>query len=153
MHVTLAFIGNVPDDRLADVVAAAHDAAASRTPFELRLAGLGTFPERGAAHVVWLGFADAAPLIDLADRARAALTTHSVDFDGKPFRPHLTLARVRDDADRVEQRDIAQAIRGATPPAGSFRVDALDVIQSVLSPKGPRYTSRATVSFGVGGTR
>ena len=153
MHITLAFIGNVADDRLADIVAAANDAAAGTASFELRLAGLGTFPERGAAHVVWLGFADAAPLIALADRARAALATHSVDFDGKPFRPHLTLARVRDDADRVEQRDIAQAIRGATPPAGSFRVDALDVIQSVLSPKGPRYTSRATVSLEAGGTR
>jgi len=152
MHVTLAFIGNVADDRLADVVAAANDAAEGTPSFDLRLAGLGTFPERGAAHVVWLGFADAAPLIRLADRARAALATHSVEFDAKPFRPHLTLARVRDDADRVEQRDIAQAIRDATPPAGSFRVDALDVIQSVLSPKGPRYTSRATVSL-VGGTR
>ena len=150
MHVTLAFIGSVPDATLADAASAAGEAAAASRAFELRLGTLGQFPERGSPHVVWLGFTDPAPLVDLADRARRSLTAHGVAFDDKPFRPHLTLARVREEADRVELRDLAVALRGATAPAGTFVVDAVHVIESTLSPKGPRYTARATAAL-VGG--
>lgn len=153
MHVTLAFVGRVPDSSLDDVVAAAGEAVAGAPAFTLELGALGQFPERGRPHVVWLGFADSAPLVDLAERARRTLETHAVAFDDKPFRPHLTLARVRDDADRVAERDLSIALRAAVPPRGSFVVDAIRVVESVLSPKGPRYTDRATLSLEVGRTR
>lgn len=152
MHVTLAFIGNVPEERLPAAIAAANEAAAPTHAFTLRLGTLGRFPERGNPHVVWLGFEDPAPLVELAERTRSALAAHDVRFDEKPFRPHLTLARVRDDADRVEARDVSVALRAARAPLGEFAVDAVHVIESVLSPKGPRYTSRATAPL-VGGTR
>ena len=150
MHVTLAFIGSGPEATLTDATAAATEAARATRAFELRLGTLGQFPERGRAHVVWLGFSEPAPLVDLADRVRRSLSAHGVAFDDKPFRPHLTLARVREDADGVEQRDLAVALRGATPPSGTFAVDAVHVIESTLSPKGPRYTARATAAL-VGG--
>src|SRR5690242_56095 len=102
MHVTLAFIGNVPEPTLGDATDAAREAADATRAFELRVAGLGQFPERGRPHVVWLHFADPAPLTDLAERVRRSLTARGVSFDEKPFRPHLTLARVREEADRVE---------------------------------------------------
>lgn len=150
MHVTLAFIGNVPEAALADATAAANEAARATRAFELRLGALGQFPERGRAHVVWLGFTDPAPLVELAGHVRRSLTAHGVSFDDKPFRPHLTLARVREEADRVELRDLAVALRAAAAPSGTFTVDAVHVIESTLSPKGPRYTARATAAL-VGG--
>jgi RNA 2',3'-cyclic 3'-phosphodiesterase len=148
MHVTLAFVGNVPESTLADATAAANEAADATPSFTLRIGALGQFPERGRPHVVWLGFTEPAPLTDLAARTRGALTAHGVSFDDKPFRPHLTLARVREEADRVEVRDLAIALRSAKPPLGTFTVDALHVIESTLSPKGPRYTARATAALG-----
>ena len=150
MHVTLAFIGNVPEATLADATAAATEAAETTPAFQLRVAGLGQFPERGRPHVVWLGFTDPAPLIDLAERARRSLTARDVPFDAKPFRPHLTLARVREESDRIEVRDLTIALRSAKAPEAAFAVDALQVIESTLSPKGPRYTARSTAAL-VGG--
>ena len=151
MHVTLAFVGSVEAPILVDAAAAAHEAASATRAFELGLGTLGQFPERGRAHVVWLGFADPGPLVDLAERARRSLTAHGVSFDEKPFRPHLTLARVREDADRVELRDLTIALRGAKAPSGTFAVDTVHVIESTLSPKGPRYTARATAALMGGG--
>ena len=150
MHVTLAFVGNVPETTLGDAAAAAKEAADATRAFELRVAGLGQFPERGRPHVVWLGFTEPGPLVDLAERTRRALAARGVPFDDKPFRPHLTLARVRDEADRVEVRDLAVALRRTKAPTGTFAVDAVHVIESTLSPKGPRYTGRATAAL-VGG--
>jgi len=147
MHVTLAFIGNVPEETLADATAAATEAAEATRVFQLRVAGLGQFPERGRPHVMWLGFTDPAPLIDLAERARRSLTARGVPFDAKPFRPHLTLARVREEADRVEVRDLAIALRSTKAPGATFAVDALQVIESTLSPKGPRYTAHWTAAL------
>lgn len=153
MHVTLAFVGRVEEGALDEVIAAAADTARGTAAFTLELSAIGQFPERGRPHVVWLGFRDPARLVELAERARAGLRAHGITFDEKPFRPHLTLARVREDADRLAERDLTIALRAVTPPSGSFAVHALQVIESVLSPKGPRYTDRATQRFEVGRAR
>jgi 2'-5' RNA ligase len=58
LHVTLAFLGNTPDERLQEVVAAAKEAATAASPFTLAFGRAGRFPERGRPRVVWLGIAD-----------------------------------------------------------------------------------------------
>lgn len=149
LHVTLAFIGRVPDERLGDVIAATREAAAVREPFHVSLAAAGRFPEGGKPHVVWIGMTDgAAESADLAASVRRELAARELPFDDKPFRPHVTLARVKDDVDRPEARDIASAAAKLT--FAPLRWTAREVIpfESVLSPKGPKYTARATVRLG-----
>ena len=149
LHVTLAFIGRVPDERLADVIDATRAAAARLTAFDVSLASAGRFPEGGRPHVVWIGMTDgAAESAELSAGVRRELAARELPFDDKPFRPHVTLARVKDDVDRPEARDIATA--AAKLVFAPLRWTAREVIpfESVLSPKGPRYTARATVTFG-----
>jgi 2'-5' RNA ligase len=146
LHVTLAFLGWTPDERLDDVASAAREAAADVSRFQLVFEGAGRFPERGRPRVVWIGITDGAPsLAQLGNGVSAGLKRRALRFDDRPLAPHLTLARVPEDASSAEARTVGAALEGLAVPRLQFTVDGIAVIQSVLSPKGPRYTALATV--------
>lgn len=149
LHLTLAFVGTVPEDHVAGVTAAGRAAARRQRTLELRIEGIGRFPSHGRVQTVWAGIAGDLPaLAGLAERVRAELAKRDLPFDPKPFRPHLTLGRVRPSATDPEAQAIASAVAAAQVTAGlSFSATGLDVTQSRLSPKGPRYSSRATIAF------
>jgi 2'-5' RNA ligase len=149
MHVTLAFLGWTPDELLTAVVEAAGAAARSETPFDLAFSGAGRFPDRGRPRVAWLGIgAGAEPLARLATATTTELRRRELEFDDRPFAPHLTLARLRDDASGPEARTLGAAIDALEVPELRTRVDRISVVESVLSPKGPRYTARAELGLG-----
>ncbi len=152
LHVTLAFLGAVAPERLDEVAASVRDAVVGRTPFDVAFEALGRFPEAGAPRIVWLGIGrGAAELTALAERVRRSLAARGVDFDAKPFRAHVTLARVRETADRDTVRALAGIVARARAPRLGFRADGVVLFESALSPKGPRYTARAAVPLEVGG--
>ncbi|MGH2471911.1 MAG: RNA 2',3'-cyclic phosphodiesterase [Candidatus Limnocylindria bacterium] len=146
LHVTLAFLGQTPEDRLGDVTAAADEAAAPVSPFRLAFDRAGRFPERGRPRVVWLGIADGGPsVLELGAGVYEGLRGRGLRFDDRPLAPHLTLARVAEDATLAEAKAVGAAIEGLSAPTLRFDVTEIAVVQSVLSPKGPRYTALATV--------
>ena len=147
MHVTLAFLGRVPVERLPEVVDAARGAS-DASPFALTLQGVGRFPSSGAPRVAWIGMGEGATeMAALADALRRDLAARDLPFDAKPFRAHVTLARVRENVARDDLRAIRTIIEGARLRPLRFTVDALTVMESALSSKGPRYTSRASVAL------
>jgi len=149
MHLTLAFLGWTPDERLDAVTAAARAAVAGHRAFDLTLSGAGRFPPSGRPRVVWLGIGEGAPaLAALADSVTAQLRERQLTFDDRPFAPHLTLARVRDEASAPEARTVAAAIETIVVPDLRAHIDRIAVVESVLSPKGPRYTDRFEVPLG-----
>jgi 2'-5' RNA ligase len=151
MHVTLAFLGRTPDERLADVTAAAEAAASGVTAFDIELDRPGRFPASGRPRVVWLGIGAGAPtVLTLGERIRAELRRREIAMDDKPLRAHVTIGRVREDVSLVNARAIAAAVVAMRLPALRFRVDGVVVFESKLSPRGPKYTARATVPLKVG---
>jgi len=64
-----------------------------------------------------------------------------VPFDDKPFRPHVTLARVKRDIAPEAVSELVAALAALAPPLLRFPADALHLVESTLSPKGPRYSS------------
>jgi len=156
LHVTLAFIGSVGEERLPDVTAAAEAAARATPPFEIRFAGLGRFPERGPVRMVWVGTGEAAPRVErLGGVVRTELARHRVPFDQKPLRPHVTLARVREGATGPELAAIGSVLGGVRLPDGiRAAADVLHVMESTLTRTGPRYSSRARIRLtGTDGSR
>lgn len=147
LHVTLAFLGQTPDVRLGDVVAAASEGAARVSGFTLAFDRAGRFPERGRRpRVVWLGMSEGAEsVLELGVGVYAGLRTRGLHFDDRPLAPHLTLARVVEDASAPEARTVGAAVEGLQVVRLAFAVAEIAVVQSVLSPKGPRYTALATV--------
>ena len=83
LHLTLAFIGEWPED-VTPVLPAVTE------PFEIELAGPGIFPE---AKVLWAGVKPSTALDRLAGEARDRLAANRIPFDPKPFNPHITLVR------------------------------------------------------------
>jgi 2'-5' RNA ligase len=88
----------------------------------------------------------------LALGVRRVLGSREIRFDDKPFRAHVTLARVKETADRATARAVAAASERVRLPPLRFDVEQIVVFESVLSPKGARYTSRAVVPLRAGGT-
>jgi 2'-5' RNA ligase len=146
MHVTLAFLGWTPDEQLDAVGEAARAAAAGQRAFDLSFVGAGRFPASGRPRVAWLGIGEGAePLARLAARVTAELRGRALRFDDRPFAPHLTLARVHEEASGPEARTVAAAVDEVVVPDLRTRVDRIAVVESVLSPRGPRYTARIEV--------
>lgn len=146
MHVTLAFVGWLEEARVADVTAAVESAAPASRAFDIELEGVGRFPPTGRPRVVWVGTTAGPRIEQLGALVRAELARSGVPFDPKPVRPHVTLARVREDAALEEARAVAAAMRGAqVPPGLRFRAGGIAVMRSVLTPKGPRYSTLADV--------
>jgi 2'-5' RNA ligase len=94
-HLTLHFLGDLPEEAEADLIAAAIPVAAATKPFELQLAESGTFPQSRSPRVLWLGIRPCRPLQDLVLRLRDALETLGYPPEKRPLRPHITLARCR----------------------------------------------------------
>jgi 2'-5' RNA ligase len=94
-HITLRFLGEVADERQADVERAL-DGAAARETFALRLAGGGRFG-KGSSTALWAGVdGDLAALADLHAGVRDALNAGGLTGDDRPLTPHLTVAYARD---------------------------------------------------------
>jgi 2'-5' RNA ligase len=138
LHVTLAFLGEQPAERLDVLQHVARVAAGASRPGTLRLGQAGSFGARRAPRVLWVGLdGDLQALADLYERLAAGLRQAGFTLDDRPFSPHVTLARRREQA------------RGG-PPAGwpptdrlaqaRFPLDHLTLFESRLSPRGPSYT-------------
>jgi 2'-5' RNA ligase len=138
-HATLAFLGRTDPDRVPSLADALTEAGGRFAPFTLRTGGVGGFPSPRAARVVWYGIEDPdGRLADLASVVRAAL---GLD-DDQPFRPHLTMARVRGDG----RARIDPAMRA---PTGTLRVDELVLYRSLLGGGPARYEPLAIAGMGV----
>jgi len=136
MHLTLAFLGEQPPEALERMYAAAQPCTALQ-PFEAALAGAGAFQNPRRAHVLWLGITDgASQLVELAARLCSGLREAGFELETRPFRPHLTVARVK----RGNERDAERALRNVgAGEIARFAVVKLLLMKSELSPKGARH--------------
>ncbi|WP_203979095.1 RNA 2',3'-cyclic phosphodiesterase [Planotetraspora silvatica] len=99
-HVTLAFLGEVPDRVLPDLHVRLARAASRHPAATLSFAGSGAFPSPAHGRVFWAGLGDGPSLKGLADSlAAGARRAGAMEKDRMRFHPHLTLARSRDGAD------------------------------------------------------
>jgi 2'-5' RNA ligase len=151
LHVTVAFLAEVPDRRLDDLVERLGRAAARRTSFATAVAGGGAFPNAAHARVVWAGLDlddhGHTELSRLAAGARAAANRAGVPVDGQRFRPHVTVARVPHPQDVSRWVRLLDGYRGPT-----WTVERLTLVASHLGegPRGrPRY--RAVEEFALRG--
>ncbi|MGZ4606354.1 MAG: RNA 2',3'-cyclic phosphodiesterase [Blastococcus sp.] len=143
-HLTLLFLGTVPDARLPDVLAAAGPALAGTPPMSLRLAGGGRFGSLRRPQVVWVGLdGDVAALIELAERLRAAVRGLDLPVEDRPFRAHLTLGRWR--AGRPADGTLSQRLTGYRGPA--WPVAEVRLMESHLG-RDARYEAVATWPVG-----
>lgn len=132
-HLTLAFFGDVGDDRIEPLAEALEGVRG--TPFPLVLDGAGAFPDPAAGRVLFHAVAGGSnQLSALARRVRTAADRVGVPSDNAKHRPHLTLARRRRPGELSRWLRIVDSF----PPA-AFEVGSFALIQSELRPSGAHY--------------
>jgi len=141
IHLTLKFLGDVDESLESQVIAALESAVLGARGFDLSLAGFGAFPNAHRPRVVWLGCETATALGLVQHRVEEEMNAIGFPFEGRPFRPHLTLGRARREARTTDWRGFDGILRQAAFK-GSVAVDTIDLMQSELSRAGARYNRR-----------
>lgn len=143
LHVTLAFLAEVADRHLDELLERLARAAARRTPVPARIAGGGAFPHVVGARVLWAGLevdeAGRTELSRMATGARAAAARTGIAVDGQRFRPHVTVARTRRPSELTPWVRLLDSYTG--PP---WTVDRWALVRSHLG-EGPRRRPRHEV--------
>lgn len=138
LHFTLKFLREVGAESVPPLVAALDDAAARHRAFVLGLRDVGAFPNFRKPRVVWAGVQPDPRLELLQHDVEARCAALGYEVEGRPFRPHLTLARVKGPIPAGPLRALADAARGLTFE-DEVDVESIDLMHSTLSSAGPRY--------------
>jgi 2'-5' RNA ligase len=140
LHLTVKFLGDVDDDAVPSILARLRDACAAFEPFEIEIAGVGTFPPGRPPRIVWAGVTENAEIVKrLAARIDKDLGALGIEPEARELHPHVTLARVRDGANGPPRA--RGPIGAGVGPLGRVRVEAVELKASRLGPAGPVYSS------------
>jgi 2'-5' RNA ligase len=147
LHVTLAFLGDTPEDQVAALSAAIGAAARQHAPMDVRFAAAGTFGGK-RPRILWVGVAGEVDALVAAGRDLGVALGPWGYVPERDLTPHLTLARAGDRSGDPALHAAAAALAG--DDFGATRLEAMVLYRSELSPKGARYTAVATLPFGGG---
>ena len=146
IHLTLKFFGDVPENAVANISAVAGRAAAAVGSFELAIGGTGVFPDPSRPRVVYLGMSgEVARLVTFQQRLERALGEIGFPPEERPFRPHLTLGRIKSPKGLIGLAEALEKEKMVT--AGMFTASGLNLFQSDLTPRGAVYTRLAGYPF------
>jgi len=138
LHLTIKFLGAVPDERVPDVSTALGTVTAAAAPIELAAGGVGGFPSVKSPRVLWVGITAGAPVLaELARAVDGAMTRLGFAPEVRSFRGHLTLGRVRSPRGGAA---LAKALGAAGAPVfGAWSVSEVVLYESRLRPTGAVY--------------
>ena len=143
LHITTKFIGEWPEPRLQEVIDALQPLG-RRAAFEVSISGIGWLPNPHSPRVLFAGVKAGPELSDLASATEAAMTAIGVERETKPFRPHLTLARIKDTG--IQLASLRQAVAQIEAPEfGIVRVNSFKLYLSKMGPAGSIYTQLAEI--------
>jgi 2'-5' RNA ligase len=137
-HLTVRFIGEEPLERVAAIRDALDAATEGQAEAPLALGGIGAFPNFRRARVVWLGVAPDPKLEMLHHDIETACVALGMEPEGRPFRPHVTLARVPEGTPEPVLRALSRAAR-TVRYSDVIDASAVDLMASELAADGPRY--------------
>lgn len=146
IHLTLAFFGELPTAKIESLKAALDAAFRGVAAFDLKASGTGFFGRPTRPRVIWAGIIDCPALMQLQEKTAGALQTEELEFDNKPFSPHLTLGRVK--APNHTESLLGKLEEHTNKTLGQVRIAAVELIQSELTPDGAQYTVLHRIELG-----
>lgn len=146
VHLTLKFFGDVPECDVANISAVAGRAAAGARPLDLTIGGIGVFPDPHRPRIIWLGMGgETERLVTFQQGMERELEKIGFPGEERPFRPHLTLARIKSSRGLTGLEKALE--KGETYAAGRFTATGLCLFKSDLTPRGAIYTRLAEYPF------
>jgi 2'-5' RNA ligase len=127
LHLTLKFIGEVADKEIDRWLGSIEEKVGGTGAFEIKLEGMGTFPEGKQPRVVWVGVSQGQDKLENLARW----------LDEKEFVSHATIGRIKTHkgVDKLVER--VRSFKSSE--FGVVRIDKILVMKSTLTPKGPVY--------------
>jgi 2'-5' RNA ligase len=141
IHLTLKFLGDIAEthaDFLKQMLAHEVDPYAE---FDMQIGGLGSFPTAKRPRVLWIGLHAPAALASMQRNIESGTTRLGYQKEERPFSPHLTIGRVRQNPSPNDLQQIRLALESQQlGNIATSRVDSVHLFKSELKPTGPVYT-------------
>jgi 2'-5' RNA ligase len=145
LHLTLKFLGQIPEERLPEIFTSLETALSEQPSFHFQLAGMGGFPNLRRPRVLWIGLqAGGEQLQGLSRRVEDALIPRGFPPEKRPFSPHLTIGRVRSPRGIQVVLEKLPRIEYASEPIAA---DAVKVMKSQLKPTGAEYSTLKVIDL------
>jgi len=149
IHLTLKFLGSIAVDRISQITKSMSEAVQGISPFHLEVKDLGVFPNLRRVQVVWVGISgEVDRLGQLQQRIESNLARLGFAPESRPFTPHLTLARLRNQASLDERQRLGELIAGTRfEVAYTIKVDTINLMRSQLTREGAIYSRISAVGL------
>ena len=139
MHLTLLFLGDIAPDTVSHLTEGMDRIAEEIAPFSLTVSGVGSFGSRNRIRTSWAGIPDPPlPLLGLQAALAAWCRELGIPLEDRPFKPHLTLGRVRG----PQNLSTLTAALEQVPelPMATVPVNRVVLMQSILNPAGAEHS-------------
>jgi 2'-5' RNA ligase len=133
IHLTLRFLGDIPEDATDELVEVVASATRCRRAFEIELRDTLLLPSRRRPRVIAVGVAPSEPLDALAVEIETAVVAQGLAPEQRSFRAHVTLGRLR----RSPRAPLGTL---APPPLAAFDVEHFVLLRSRLRERGAEYS-------------
>ena len=144
VHLTLKFLGSVPQSEVPAVTSAISSVVKQHRPFTLDIGGFGAYPGDHSPRVLWAGVSGPEALLRLQADIEESLTSLGFAADSRQWSPHLTLARIRDGTSKRDRRLAWKALANLDPISRLTKVSSVSLVASRLTPKGAVYSTVET---------
>ena len=146
LHYNLKFIGEISEDIIPKIKETLENAVKSFEPFKIHIFGLGAFPSKNYAKVIWIGLKEGKQeLIGLANEIDKQLETIGIEKERKSFTPHLTLGRVKSGKNKENLLNVLNKLENED--IGEMKVNKIILFASELTPNGPIYKEIFSVNL------
>ena len=142
IHLTLSFLGEIPPEALENAKQSVSEATTGQNALNLSFDRLGAFPNMIQPRIVWVGLnGELAGLISLQTKLDQLLRRRGLSLEERRFSPHLTLARIRDEASPSDRQLLGQTLSSTKINQAHFSARSISLIKSLLTPYGPSYST------------
>lgn len=140
MHLTLKFLGNISASHLDFLKQMLAQTADTHPQFDLQIGGIGSFPNSKRPRVIWAGIHAPADLTSLQRAVETGAIRLGYEKEERPFSPHLTLGRVRQNLDPAALQTVGAALNTIqVGKIGSAKIDSIHLYKSELNSNGSVY--------------
>lgn len=132
LHITLKFLGEIDEDKRAEMKPVIAEIGQRHSPFDVELAGLGCFPNPRNPRVIWVGVKQGGDVLcTIAAELERELARFGFEEETR-FHPHLTIGRIREfcRVDSILAKSVSTSV---------FKADSIVLFKSTLKPAGPTY--------------
>jgi len=138
-HITLVFLGEVFADKVPLISRQMDEVCSRYSPFHLTMGGGGYFGPKRNPKVIWAGVHSPPVLFQLQQALAQMVGEAGFTLETRPFKPHLTVARIRSRLPHTALTSIITCINNTH--FAEIPVDRVLFMNSLLNGSGPRYTT------------